>query len=82
MMSEPPATGHERAIPLGRPILLLLAAIVCALGVVVLSDTFFPNLGPSADRLTSDDPAVRRVAEITVLEIKLVRIKFLSELAN
>ncbi|NNU80389.1 hypothetical protein HMH01_08030 [Halovulum dunhuangense] len=57
-----------------HPPLAMATGLAALAAAALLSTTIFPDLGPPAERLASDIPAIRRTAEITLLEIAALRV--------
>lgn len=58
------------------PSIFLLVGILSIISAAAMTSRIFPNLGPPPERLYSQIDSIRRVAEVTEVEILLVRILF------
>lgn len=73
-MSEQIDLASKLTLPKKPPFELLAAGFLSLILTSVLSTRFFPDFGPSYEKLHSQIDSIRRVAEVTEIEILVVRI--------
>jgi len=73
-MSEQVYMSSKLTLPKKPPLGLLAAGFLSLFLTSLLSTRFFPDFGPSIERLHSQVDSIRRVAEVTEIEILVVRI--------
>ena len=72
-MSEQINLPDRLILPIRPPLKLLAIGFLAIAMAVILSTRFFPDLGPSAAKLNSENDSIRRVAEVTTLDKFLLK---------